>query len=91
MPGDRPAPPAIDDRTVGEWNRRRFLAGLVGVAVGPAFLPRLTGGAPAGPVFGHGVASGDPTPDGIVLWTRVIPEGRRRNGRHSGSDAERDG
>lgn len=23
------------------------------------------------PVFGHGVASGDPLPDGVILWTRV--------------------
>src|SRR5262245_8436106 len=25
-------------------------------------------------MFSHGVASGDPLPDGIVLWTRVSPE-----------------
>ncbi|WP_280398612.1 alkaline phosphatase D family protein [Nocardia carnea] len=25
----------------------------------------------ATPVFGHGVASGDPLPDGVILWTRV--------------------
>lgn len=24
--------------------------------------------------FAHGVASGDPTPDGVVIWTRVSPE-----------------
>ncbi|MDD2546292.1 MAG: alkaline phosphatase D family protein [Burkholderiaceae bacterium] len=24
--------------------------------------------------FGLGVASGDPTPDGVVLWTRLLPE-----------------
>jgi len=27
----------------------------------------------AAPVFAHGVASGDPLPDGILLWTRVTP------------------
>ncbi|UGY90861.1 alkaline phosphatase D family protein [Streptomyces gobiensis] len=27
-----------------------------------------------GPAFLHGVASGDPLPDGILLWTRVTPE-----------------
>jgi alkaline phosphatase D len=27
------------------------------------------------PAFLHGVASGDPLPDGIVLWTRVTPAG----------------
>lgn len=29
--------------------------------------------APAAPAFLHGVASGDPLPDGILLWTRVTP------------------
>ena len=75
MPGDKPAPPPIDDRTVAELDRRRFLTGLVGVAIGPAFLRRSAGAAPAGPAFRHGVASGDPAPDGIVLWTRVTGEG----------------
>ncbi|MGH9001031.1 MAG: alkaline phosphatase D family protein [Acidimicrobiia bacterium] len=27
----------------------------------------------ASPSFRHGVASGDPTPDGVVLWTRCTP------------------
>jgi alkaline phosphatase D len=29
-------------------------------------------GAPT--MFSHGLASGDPLPDGIVLWTRVSPD-----------------
>ena len=67
------------------FSRRRFLttAGLVGAAT---VLPRLSGvprlpGAwaapparPAGPVFTLGVASGEPRPDGVVLWTRLAPE-----------------
>lgn len=28
---------------------------------------------PAAPAFLHGVASGDPLPDGVLLWTRVTP------------------
>ncbi|MEI7029785.1 alkaline phosphatase D family protein [Streptomyces pratensis] len=28
----------------------------------------------ATPSFAHGVASGDPLPDGVLLWTRVTPE-----------------
>ncbi len=36
-------------------------------ATGPA---RATGAKPA---FLHGVASGDPLPDGVLLWTRVTP------------------
>ncbi|CAL9419102.1 alkaline phosphatase D family protein [Streptomyces sp. enrichment culture] len=51
-------------------------------AAGAALLP-LTGAlpgtdsasaAPARPAFLHGVASGDPLPDGVLLWTRVTPE-----------------
>jgi alkaline phosphatase D len=30
---------------------------------------------PADPPFTHGVASGDPVDDGVVLWTRVSPSG----------------
>jgi alkaline phosphatase D len=29
--------------------------------------------ADTGPAFLHGVASGDPLPDGVLLWTRVTP------------------
>ncbi len=35
-------------------------------------LPSAT--AAEGPSFLHGVASGDPLPDGVLLWTRVTPE-----------------
>jgi alkaline phosphatase D len=54
-------------------NRRLFIAG--GLAAGSAVVaPTLMGaGQPraAGEVFGLGVASGDPRPDGMVLWTRL--------------------
>ena len=33
-----------------------------------------------GDPFSLGVASGDPTPDGIVLWTRLAPEPLRADG-----------
>lgn len=42
-----------------------------------ANLWRLPGRPPA-PRFAHGVASGDPTPDGVLLWTRVTPRAERR-------------
>ncbi len=58
-------------------NRRQFVGGGIGLAVGlgvlgPAALPSP---APAtiSRFFAHGVASGDPLPDAIVLWTRVTP------------------
>ncbi len=61
-------------------DRRRFLAAVGGVAglaaaaqlpVGPAVAhPRPAGGDYP---FRLGVASGDPLPDGMVLWTRLVP------------------
>ncbi len=49
----------------------------VGVAaglgvIGPAAIATSASSAPPR-VFGHGVASGDPLPDAVVLWTRVTP------------------
>ncbi|MEV6160482.1 alkaline phosphatase D family protein [Streptomyces sp. NPDC052052] len=42
-------------------------------AVAPALGAATTAHAADGPAFLHGVASGDPLPDGILLWTRVTP------------------
>lgn len=67
--------------------RRRFLAGAgavtAGGLAGPVLLDPATGaragvrttagGAPPPGVFTLGVASGDPSPDGFVLWTRLAP------------------
>jgi alkaline phosphatase D len=60
--------------------RRRFLA-LGGVAAGAVLLAaEPASGAPAEEkalperVFRLGVASGDPAPDGVVLWTRLAPD-----------------
>ncbi len=54
--------------------RRTFLGGAVGTAV----VPGLSGCAAGDRVtFDHGVASGDPLSDRVILWTRV-----------SGTDAE---
>ncbi|WP_030676157.1 alkaline phosphatase [Streptomyces rimosus] len=41
-------------------------------ATGARAADRTRTGAPQ--VFQHGVASGDPLPDGVLLWTRVTPE-----------------
>ncbi|WP_031068826.1 alkaline phosphatase D family protein [Streptomyces sp. NRRL S-118] len=40
------------------------------------------------PVFLHGVASGDPLPDGVLLWTRVTPAADAVPGSGKGPDAE---
>jgi len=61
-------------------DRRRFLLAAGGSAVGLAFTVQRPAHATAlstrkvGYPFTLGVASGDPLPDGVVLWTRVAPE-----------------
>ena len=42
----------------------------------PENLPEYEWAGPTGPetLFEHGVASGDPLSDGVILWTRVSPE-----------------
>ncbi|MET7596086.1 alkaline phosphatase D family protein [Streptomyces sp. NPDC004082] len=40
------------------------------------------------PAFLHGVASGDPLPDGILLWTRVTPTSEAIPGSGLGPDVE---
>ncbi|MCH0562802.1 MULTISPECIES: alkaline phosphatase [unclassified Streptomyces] len=42
--------------------------------------------AEGGPAFLHGVASGDPLPDGILLWTRVTPTPEATPGSGTGPD-----
>ncbi|MFI0468068.1 alkaline phosphatase D family protein [Saccharopolyspora sp. 5N102] len=63
------------------FDRRTFLQ-LTGVASATVALgiaaPDAAGAAPGRPLrdgaFSLGVASGDPRPDGVVLWTRLAPE-----------------
>lgn len=61
-------------------NRRVFMKGAAGAAAATAVGSGLTGpgfstalAVEPGAVFQYGVASGDPLPDGVVLWTRVTP------------------
>ena len=69
----------IYDRTVARLSRRELmkLAWLLGAAaVAP---PLLTRRVLAKPIFDAypfplGIASGDPLPDGVVLWTRLAPK-----------------
>ncbi|MGW7347298.1 alkaline phosphatase D family protein [Streptomyces sp. NPDC054854] len=57
--------------------RRRTV--VLAAAATAALAPITALGAPAAhaaeaaPTFPHGVASGDPLPDGVLLWTRVTP------------------
>ena len=56
-------------------SRRNFLATST-VALGALPLIRATElcAQPVDPVFRHGVASGDPLADRVILWTRVTPK-----------------
>ncbi|MGN9840042.1 alkaline phosphatase D family protein [Nonomuraea sp. H19] len=62
------------------WNRRRFVGAMSGIA-GLAALAQVSlergalaaSAQSAGYPFTLGVASGDPQPDGFVLWTRLAP------------------
>ncbi len=68
--------PLLPSPHVTPLDRRSFLKGAAAVTAGtaltgPAFS-RALAVEPAA-VFQYGVASGDPLPDGVVLWTRVTP------------------
>ncbi|MCJ7858478.1 alkaline phosphatase D family protein [Corynebacterium kalidii] len=81
-------PTDIPARAAGGVSRRRFLGGAVTVGAGAA-LGGLAAGTvgtaaagvaapdpgdgPGGDAFLHSVASGDPWPDSVVIWTRVTP------------------
>jgi alkaline phosphatase D len=63
-------------------HRRKFLGLLAAFAVAaaaPARRVRLRPRFPGYP-FSLGVASGDPAPDGMVLWTRLAPDPLRGGG-----------
>lgn len=73
----------IDGRRAPALTRRRLLTGLgLGgaalTACGPAEEPRLPP-PPEGP-FQHGVASGDPLADRVILWTRVSVDDESASG-----------
>ena len=55
--------------------RLALVAATVLVLLPGALVPRVHAEGVHG-AFVHGVASGDPTSDGIVIWTRVTPTGR---------------
>ncbi len=78
MPSPADAPPTV---TAGSPSRRSVLLGGAGIGVaGALYGAGRSAAAPAAPprprshdVFAHGVASGDPLPDRVILWTRVSP------------------
>ncbi|GAA4814750.1 alkaline phosphatase D family protein [Streptomyces ziwulingensis] len=69
-------------------SRRTVVKAAAGAAVlgAPLAVARPAGAADAAPVFAHGVASGDPLPDGVLLWTRVTPTPASVPGSGAGPD-----
>ncbi|MEV0328007.1 alkaline phosphatase D family protein [Micromonospora echinospora] len=72
---------------------RRTLLRVAGATTGTAALAGavLATTAPAhaaGGAFRHGVASGDPLPDGILLWTRLTPTDEALPGSGKGPDVQ---
>ena len=60
-------------------SRRTWLKGIGASTLLTTSAPLFAGRVWAQPIFRHypfslGVASGDPTPTGTVLWTRIAPE-----------------
>ncbi|MET9831506.1 alkaline phosphatase D family protein [Streptomyces sp. NPDC006385] len=71
--------------------RRRTVvkaAAATAVLAGPLAAALPARAADAVPAFLHGVASGDPLPDGILLWTRVTPTPEATPGSGLGPDTE---
>jgi alkaline phosphatase D len=60
---------------------RRSLLQLAAASAASLWLPRSAWSQPrfAGSPFGLGVASGSPTHDSVVLWTRLIAPGLPQN------------
>ncbi|MCP9946181.1 alkaline phosphatase D family protein [Streptomyces somaliensis] len=83
MTNRHPSPTAPSRRTVVK-------AAAVSAVAGSVVLPgTATAVANASaPVFLHGVASGDPLPDGVLLWTRVTPSPDALPGSGKGADTE---
>jgi len=67
------------DRALAGLSRRQLLNVAWYLGTSALLLPATSRGLWAKPIFHHypftlGVASGDPAPDGVVLWTRLAPE-----------------
>nr|WP_308800876.1 alkaline phosphatase D family protein [Streptomyces polyasparticus] len=69
--------------------RRTVVKAAATVAVAaPLAAGALPARAAEPPAFLHGVASGDPLPDGVLLWTRVTPTPTATPGSGMGPDTE---
>ena len=71
--------PSFYDRTLRAMSRRQLLNAAWKLGAAAVVAPTLPARVLAQPVFAKypftlGVASGDPWPDGVVLWTRLAPD-----------------
>ncbi|MGH6620055.1 MAG: alkaline phosphatase D family protein, partial [Alphaproteobacteria bacterium] len=57
-----------------EISRRNILKQSAALSVLPLLGPGRSLAAPSNPLFTLGVASGDPLPDSVVIWTRLAPD-----------------
>src|SRR3954469_5114644 len=69
----------IYDRTLAGFSRRELMRIAWALGAAAVASPPLSERLSARPVFDTcpfslGVASGDPLPDGVVLWTRLAPK-----------------
>ncbi|MFB6817022.1 alkaline phosphatase D family protein [Streptomyces sp. NPDC056347] len=81
---------ARPDRSGPHAPRRRTVvkAAAVGAVLAAPLVSAATAHAAETPAFLHGVASGDPLPDGILLWTRVTPDAGATPGSGRGPDVQ---
>ncbi|WP_263171079.1 alkaline phosphatase D family protein [Streptomyces sp. SCSIO ZS0520] len=70
--------------------RRRTLvkAAAAGAVLTPLALAAGQARAAEVPLFQHGIASGDPLPDGVLLWTRLTPSAEAVPGSGKGPATE---
>jgi alkaline phosphatase D len=75
----------VSDALNPALSRRVLVAGALGGGAALALASWPDAVAASAP-FVHGVASGDPLPDGVVLWTRVTPSEEAAPGSGVGPD-----
>ncbi|MFG2296764.1 alkaline phosphatase D family protein [Streptomyces sp. NPDC048603] len=77
------------DSAASPRRRTVVLAAAATAALAPlAFTGASAQAAENAPAFLHGVASGDPLPDGVLLWTRVTPTPEAVPGSGNGPDTQ---
>ncbi|MGY0023351.1 alkaline phosphatase D family protein [Streptomyces sp. YJ-C3] len=86
----RPQPDGFPESTISLAPRRRTVvkAAAAGAVLAAPLAAAAAARAAEAPAFLHGVASGDPLPDGVLLWTRVTPTAEAVPGSGLGPDVE---